>query len=439
MNKIIGIGIGIALLGLATTHSSYATSAPAAEVKYLTYTEAVEIALRDNWDLLALRNQEESFKLRSKQALAPNNPVFSLSRNDTPGFSLTQAAAQTSYALNWTLGFPGKSLTQSASTRHLGEATREQAISKEIDIITALSNNFISFSINQNFYQFLLEDQKRSKELMKLLEKKYSASQAAKVDLLNLEVVIQTTAQSILQNRNDYEILVTQFRQIIRRPEDKTLLPQIPTEIAIPKFSQSFEELVPLLLRNRHLLQASQKQVESAQALLNNARLQPFPDLQLMGGINNWLPSGAPLSGILRDYSMSIGIAIPLFLPFNEIQGMKAASHDLLAAENQLESQRLQAVSDLQTTFTSLNAAQKELDGMVRLVVPAAKASYDLTLMTYSLGKADYFVLNQSRQSWVSSEKDLLTKRQSVAQLYNQLIAQVGCDITKTEGPHACQ
>jgi len=71
-------------------------------------------------------------------------------------------------------------------------------------------------------------------------------------------------------------------------------------------------------------------------------------------------------------------------------------------------------------------------------VVPAAKASYDLTLLTYSLGKADFFQLDVSRKAWFDSQKDLLTKKQSVAQFYNQFISEVGCDFSKSEGPHAC-
>jgi outer membrane protein TolC len=81
----------------------------------------------------------------------------------------------------------------------------------------------------------------------------------------------------------------------------------------------------------------------------------------------------------------------------------------------------------------------KDLDTSEKLVVPAAKESFDLTLLTYGLGKADYFIVNQSRQAWHEASKDMLTKRQNAAQLYNQLITQMGCDIAKTEGPNVCR
>jgi outer membrane protein TolC len=152
-----------------------------------------------------------------------------------------------------------------------------------------------------------------------------------------------------------------------------------------------------------------------------------------------WNYGGNPIPGVTRDYNMGIGIAIPIFFPFNELAGMKAARRDVSNAEYQLESLRIQAVADLQTIYMSIQAAEREVDNLTRFVVPAAKASYELTLLTYSLGKADYFRLNESRRAWLDAERDLLTKRQNAAQLYNQLIAQVGCDFSRNEGPHACK
>ncbi len=410
------------------------------EVRYLTYEEAVAIAFTDNVDLLAIREQEQSFKQRSAQALAPNEPVLSYNKNDVPGFSLTQKEAQAIYQLSWTLGFPGKALANSAVIRHQAEGAREQGSAQEIAIMTSLSNLYVSLATNEAFYKFYLDEQLRDRALRKLLEKKFAASQAAKVDLLNAEVVTQNIALNILENRNDYETYLTQFRQILRKPSDKLYFPKVPDKVSIPDILQTFDELVPLMLRNNHSISIAQKQVESSRATLTNASLQALPDFQLSAALNEWVPSAAPNgSSVLRDYSFGIGLQIPLFFALNELPGIHAARHDLGAAEHQYSSAQLQAISALQTAYTSLKASLKAVDVSQRLVVPAAKASYDLTLLTYGLGKANYFMLVQARQAWHDAERDLLTKRQSAGQFYNQLIAQMGCDPKKSEGAYVCK
>jgi outer membrane protein len=286
----------------------------------------------------------------------------------------------------------------------------------------------------------LLEEQKKDKELMKLLEKKFSASQAAKVDLLNAKVVTEQLAQSLLQNRNDFELQLTAFRQIIKRPTDKTLFPRIPERIVIPDVSKGFDDLANVMLRNNHAVAQAQYQLESSKATLTNARLQMLPDFQITAAVNDWSPpSSPPNPGVFKDYTLGVGIAIPIFFAFNELEGVHAAEHTRGASEYQLTSQELQAFNGLQTAYNSLKAMLKDLDASERLVVPAAKASYDLTLLTYGLGKADYFALNQSRNAWHDATRDMLTKRQSAAQFYNQLIAQLGCDISRTEGPNVCK
>ena len=449
MNRLYIIGL-IAAFGTAlpvwakvdlspVPSPSPAASPSASAPRYLSYDEAVRIALNDNVDLLTLREQEESLKYHSKQALSPNEPVFTWTQNDTPSFSLSDTAAQVIYQINWTLGFPGKSLSQSASFSHQAEALGQQAYAQEITIMTSLSNSYVTFAINDAFYKFLLDEQKSDKSLIKLIEKRFAASQASKVDLLNAEVATQQIAQAVLQNRNDYEVQLTQFRQIIRRPSDKTLLPKVPDKIVIPVVKQEFEDLVPIMLRNNQAVAAAQKTLESSQALVTNAALQALPDFQLTAGINFWQPAAEPNPGVSRDYSIGIGIAVPIFFALNELPGLKASQHDRGAAEYQLASQQLSAVSALETAYTSLKATLKDLDASERLVVPAAKASFDLTLLTYSLGKADYLMLFTSRKAWHDAERDMLTKRQTAAQIYNQLIAQMGCDISRTEGPYVCK
>jgi outer membrane protein, heavy metal efflux system len=406
--------------------------------RYLSFEEAYQIALHENVDLLALREQAEGLKHQSKQALGPNEPVFSYSRVDSQSLGLTQTPAETQYQVAWTLGFPGKALSQSASVRHQSEATNEQALNQEINLLTTLSNSYVAFVTNDAFYKFLLEEQRKDKDLIKLLEKRYGASQAAKVDLLNAKVVTQQIAQSILQNRNDYDLQITQFRQIIKRPTDKTLFPRIPEKIVIPAVNKSFEDLVEMMNKNSHAIAQAQRQVDSTGSLLTNAKLQMLPDLQLTGSVNDWLPASAPNQGTNQSYTIGVGIVVPIFFAFNELEGVHAAAHNNSAAEYQLTSQQLQGLSALQTAYTSLKATLKDLDASERLVVPAAKESYDLTLLTYGLGKSDYISLNQSRNAWHDAMRDMFTKRQNAAQFYNQLIAQVGCDISKTGGSNAC-
>ncbi len=417
----------------------WAETTPNPAPTYLSFDDAAKIALSENPDLLSLRDQEESLRLQAAQALAPNNPTFGVTNSDVPGFSPLAEGAFTIYTVAFTLGFPGKALSQSANVRHQSESLGEQAASKEIDILVALSNNYVSLAANAKLDKFLQDELKKATDLLKLLEKKYAAAQAAQVDLLNARVVVAGLQHDLLANQNNRAVLLTQFLNLIRKPGSTQYRPEPPAEIEIPTLPLSLDALTNLMLKKRHLLISAEKQLEATQAAVTTASLQPLPDLQLSGGMNVYnIPSAEPITGVSRDYLFGVTIAIPLFFPFNELTGIRAAAKSRDSAEEQLASQKLQAMADLQSFYTSFVSSNRDIENSVKYVIPATKASYDLTLLTYSLGKADYFVLNQARQTWIQAEEDLLSKQLNSAQLFNQIVQEVGCDFMKKEGFHAC-
>ena len=405
----------------------------------LGFTDAAKLALSQNPDLVALRYQEEAQRYRARQALAPNNPVFTLNKNDMPGLNPATTPGTTVYALAFTLGFPGKAMSQSALGRHQAESIREQAAGKEIDILVALSNNYVALTANQKMSVFLADELRKAQQLVKLIEKKYSAAQAAQADLLNARVVVANLQHDTIDNQNDYAFQLNQFRNLIKKPGSTEFAPLIPDQIVIPKVKQPLEELTKIMLRNRHQLKSSQFQIDGTEAALNSARLAALPDLQLTGALNVYnVPQAEAVPPLARDYSLGIGVAVPIFFPFNELSGIQAATRDRDAAEAQGESLRIQAVSDLQTAYTGLQSAQRALSDFTSIVLPATKASYALTSTTYSLGKADYFILNDARKNWVQAQKDMLAKQVSAANFFNQIVQQVGCDSNSGDGPDAC-
>ena len=97
------------VLFLAIIGAAYATEIP--------FEEAVRLLLQDHPETVSLRAQEESARYKAMQQLSPNNPVFTVQRNDVIGYSPFGNAASQQLNLTWTLGFPGKSLAPRAVNR----------------------------------------------------------------------------------------------------------------------------------------------------------------------------------------------------------------------------------------------------------------------------------------------------------------------------------
>jgi cobalt-zinc-cadmium efflux system outer membrane protein len=406
----------------------------------LSYQDASVLALQGHPDLVLLRSQEEAYKLRSAQALAPSNPVLQINRNDVPGPEPFSAGASKVYGMSLVLGFPGKALAVSSQQSNLAESVREQALAKEIEILSGLSNIYVALWANQRLTGFLEEEARKTDGILKIAEKKYVMAQLGQVDLLNLRRAVANLNYDLSVARDDGQIQVGQFLNVIRQPGSREYAPQVPEEIVIPPLKLELSELGDLMMRNRPALRSAGYQVSASNRALISASLAPLPDFQLSGAMNLYnLPSASPIQDVTRTYSFGIGVSLPIFFPINELSGIRAARRDREASEAQRDSAFLSAMTDLQTAFLRFHASNRQRESLKDLVLPAAKAAYDLTLKSYSLGRADYLKLNDARATWVQTERDYLDKVVASAQLFNQLTQQLGCDFTTQEGAHACR
>jgi cobalt-zinc-cadmium efflux system outer membrane protein len=411
----------------------------AAHATELDYLESVKLALRENPDLMQLRYQEGAFSFRSRQALAPNSPSFTLAKNDLAGIAPLSTGATTVYTASMLFGFPGKAIFQSASIRHQAEASGAQAQAKEIEVITALSANFAALIQNKKLADFLAQEQERSTNLVSLTEKKYSLAQLSQVDVLNAKILLQNLKQEILQNQDEKQILLSQYRNILRRPEEAGLVPKLPGKVLVPELKFELPKLRALLAEHRPALKSAQLQADASSSALNGALLSPLPDFQLSASMNDYhIPSAQPITGVSRDYSVAITVTIPLFFPFNELNGIRAAKKDHETAYAQYESTRANSFAELETTYTRFEAAKRELDSLERFLLPSVRAGYELTIKSFSLGKADYLRVADARRNLIQAEKDKVQKELSMALLYIQLTQDVGCELGGNSDFFAC-
>lgn len=244
--------------------------------------------------------------------------------------------------------------------------------------------------------------------------------------------------QELLSLRNEQILLNNEFYNILGRPND-TFTAKLESFSVVTKIDLDVNQLIEIMKKNRSTLKSQDHQVESLKNSLTYSSLQGLPDFQFTTGVTQWnRPEAAPISGLTRDYNFGITITIPLFLPMNEWQGIKSAQADLENAENKRKALLAQSISDLSNAYVAYKASIDELERLTKVILPAARASYQLTLSSYSNGKTDFLRLNEARSTFLQTEKDIIVKRKKINQSYVELLQAVGCEFIKKDGPHAC-
>lgn len=421
--------------GLLTLHSLVAQAKPIP----LSFEEAVDLALNGNYELRALRMQTRSLREKARQALSPSNPALSISHNDLPALDPSMTPVSEQISISYTLGFPGKAFAQSAALRSQAESSREDAFGKEIDLMAAIFNNMYAQRANAELEKILTEEIAKATDLIKLQQTRYSLGQGLQADIMNAKVALSKLQQDELNNRNEKISLRNELLSLLGHPSENEYEPNVDGDRFIAYSAPGLEELADLMLRRRPSIHSAEKQLDASEHLVRYAELQPFPDFQFTASMNDYkVSSAAPIQGMSRDYSLGISVTIPLFFPINELTGIRAAIADQETAQAKLNMVRAAARSDLIAARSNFVSNQFSLDQLVRVVIPAARASYELTLSTYARGKSDYMRLADARSTFIQVEKDLNARHRQAAQAFFQLIQVVGCDFTKNGGAHAC-
>lgn len=422
---------------------NFTSSSKAAEISQpsgLSYADAATEMLKNNPDLLTNRAQEESLKFKSIQALSPNEPTLSLIKTDITSPSIFNEGGATIYAGAWTLGFPGKALASSRQFEHQAQAQRETSFQKEIELLTTLSNTYVELAVAGNTLKTLHEELIRAEQTIYLTQKRYSSAQAAQTDILNAKFYKTSVEHDILAQEAARDGFLIQFRSLLRRPEDATLFPEIASDWSNFGIDRNFTDLKNLMFDNRPALRAIVFQKNAASSALTAASLSAFPDLQFTATRNVYhIASAAPVTGLNLSYTVGLGIVIPIFYPFNELSGLKAARMDYLAAESAEDSARINLISELQNLYTKYQSESRLYKSTDELVIPAAKANYSLSLKTFEAGKLDYLKLLDARKNWIQAQRDLLEHKKNLAETVNQITLEVGCDWVRKGVPHACQ
>ncbi len=422
-----------------TAHGSVSKEETKSEGRYLSYTEAAKLVLEKNPDILSIREQEASFKFKSIQAIAPNEPQFSITKTDVPNPSIFSQGGATVYGISWTLGFPGKAIYNSRQLEQQAMSQKETALQKELELLTSLSNIYVELSVNDNLIKSLNKEFVRANQTVIITEKRYSAAQAAQTDILNAKFYKASVEHDIMIQEAAKESFLIQFRTLLRRSEDKNLYPQIATDWTDVNLDKSYNELKELLLDNRPQLKALNYQTQASKSLLSLSGLSLFPDIQLNASMNDYhVIAASPLS-VSRSYTVGVSFNIPLFFPFNEVPGIEAARKDYMTATLNEESARTSAIADLQNITSNYISNKKLYESSRDIVLPAAVANYQLAMKSFELGKLNYLNLLDARKAWLQSERDVLDHKKQLAESINQITLTIGCEWTRRGVPHACR
>jgi outer membrane protein TolC len=357
--------------------------------------QLVEIAAEVNPQVKAAKAQWEAAQHQILQNYAPADPIFNYTNVDS---NKDFNAATHAHAFSESFQFPGEALLQVDEARRTAEIARLSYEAALRDMRAGVETGYYQVLLDDALIEVNGENIANLKQVLKVVQTQYTASQASQADFLAAEFSL---AQAELQqrqyetNRVNDEVALNQL--LYRRPGSPLNLER---KIQVAALTLPLDKAVDMATRVRQEILEAALSEKNSDTALKLARMEYLPNYTLGYEFDYILETGAqPAPGVTQAHSFSIGFNLPIFFWIHQREDVQSAQHSLDAARYGLSSVLSQTEANVTQLYHSAQFANQSAKKYSDQLIPLARQDFKVSLIAYQTGKVDFLTLSASLQN----------------------------------------
>jgi outer membrane protein TolC len=363
--------------------------------------DAIKIALENNYDIKIAKNNLKIDETNStagnagmfptlSATVANNNSILNTTQTQASGDKRTLDNAinmNLTYGvgLDWTI-FDG--MRMFARREQLKVLQKQGEAELKLAIITRISDVYATyFDLVQQQQQIKALDTAIviSNQRLTTAQNRYSIGKAAKLEVLNAQVDLNTDVSSRLKQLELYQNSKIRLNEILAR--DTKLDFKVKDKITIDA-SLKYDELKSLSEKQNPQLQAQLLEKNNAELQLKQVKAGRYPTVRINSGYN-FTRSEASLGFVTqssgRGFVYGINASVPIFDGFNQNRNEKVAKLQVENIENTINQQKIALESQLGMAYQSY-LTNLELTKVEEKNSEIAKQNLDITLAKFKIG-----------------------------------------------------
>ncbi len=363
--------------------------------------DAVKIALANNYEIKIAKNNlkiDETNSTAGNAGMLPNinatlsnnNSILNSSQTQADGTKRTLDNARNlnltyGIGLDWTI-FDGMKMF--ARREQLNVLQKQGEAELKLAIITKVSDVYTTyFDLVQQQQQIKALDTAIviSNQRLTTAQNRYSIGKAAKLEVLNAQVDLNTDVSSRLKQLDLYQNAKIRLNEILAREiasdfivEDKMVIDE----------SLNFADLKTLAEKQNPLLQAQILEKNNVELQLKQVKASRYPTVKLNSGYN-FAHTEASLGFLTQSSSRGlvygINASVPIFSGFNQNRNEKIAKLQVDNADFVINQQKNALQSLLAMAFQSFQT-NLELSKVEEKNTEIAKQNLDITQAKFKIG-----------------------------------------------------
>lgn len=392
----------------------------------MTLENAIAIGLKNNFDILMAKNQEDAARLDYQYAYGAFLPqiegsasrswsVADIEQKYTTGNSVKRNGSKSNHInlsadLNWTL-FDGLRVF---ATRDKLKAIQEAgAYSVRDQVINSISQIIYAYyTIVQAKEQLLsiAEQMSISQERVDIAQNKFASGLGSKIDLLQAQVDLNAQKSAYLQQQALIDENKATLNQLIALPveNDYIVSDSIPLNMGLelePIKQKALDENPALLL--------SKKNIDISQLSLKEIQRSRFPVISFnssYGFTKQSSQAGFSLYNQNKGLSYGFSASIPIFQGFNITREMKSAQLDIDYQQLNLQNVQSQVSLEVRNAYRDYSYYRKAI-ALEEENLGVAEENVKVTLAAFRLGQISSLEVKEAQQSLSDARLRLISAR----------------------------
>jgi outer membrane protein len=400
----------------------------------ITVEEAVQIALKNNFDILVARNDADITHVNNTPGNAGMLPVVNLDGSgnyilnnvhqefsggtENNYSSLATSTLSASTQLSWTLFDGGKMFV---TKNKLNEIERLGEIQFKDKVLATVYNVIAAY------YDVVRQKQELTsinevinynRERVTISQAGYTAGSLIRTDLLQAKIDLNVTMEAAINQQFIIDATKVALNQLLSQNAEQSI--EVSDSIPL-NYTPDETELKQKLYSSNTSVLSSQKQIDIAKLSVKEFNSLYLPKVNFNAGYyfsqtNN--STGSTLLSHLVGPQLGGSIIIPLYNAGENRRKISNARIQLQSAEYDLQNVKLQVNTDLWNALTGFNN-QRKLMQLEKETNELNKENIEICLQRLRLGQSTSLELHQAQDSYVLSSTRLINFE------YNLKIAEI--------------
>ena len=386
--------------------------------KMLTLEDAVNIALKNNYDILVARNDADIAKANNTAGNAGMLPTLEVIGSGSAGLSnvsqklstgninnyplLSSTSINAGTELSWSLFDGGKMfITKSKlnEIQSLGKIQfKERVLQTQFEIIAT----YYDVVKQKQQLKSINEVISFNRERVKITETGFNAGYFLKSDLLQSKIDLNVAMSNAINQQYAIDAAKKLLNNLLGQKADSDF--EVSDSIPL-NYSPNKDELVQKLNSSNTSILTYQKQIDIATLALKENKTNYLPTINLNGGYyfsQNTNSAGSTLQNSSFGPQIGGNITIPLYSAGENKRKVTTAKLDLQSAEYNLQNVSLQAHTDLDNAFSDFEN-QKQLLKIEEENNQLTKENLEISLQRLRLGQTTSLEVHQAQEFYIQS------------------------------------